>query len=213
MTGLALRRARSIVLVVVSGGLLVGGASAGQRATPILIGALTESWGPTPGIVGLRDGLIELGYRENEHFMIGVRFTQGEFAELPAAVRQLVERGADLLVGGENAALAARMVTDRIPIVFLGASDPVGLGLVQSFARPGGNVTGVADFRLELAALPGDIGQLPGRQFPGALGLGDAERRGRLGLRAAAALGDLRTADRFLLLLLHRARLQRARYG
>ena len=48
-----------------------------QSPRPVKIGALTESWGPTPAIVGLRDGLQELGYRENQDFVIGVRFTQG----------------------------------------------------------------------------------------------------------------------------------------
>ena len=47
-------------------GRLVDASAADQRAKPLLIGALTESWGPTPAIVGLRDGLSELGYRENE---------------------------------------------------------------------------------------------------------------------------------------------------
>ena len=136
------------------GGGLVGGSAAQQRARPLLIGALTESWGPTPAIVGLRDGLVELGYRENEHFVLGVRFTQGSAEELPRAARQLVERGADILVtggGGANEARALQQATDRVPIVFMSGSDPVGAGLVQSFARPGGNVTGVADLDVELA--------------------------------------------------------------
>jgi putative ABC transport system substrate-binding protein len=125
-----------------------------QRARPVLIGALSESWGPTPAIIGLRDGLAALGYRENEHFMIGVRFTQGNPAELPVAARQLVERGAGILVtggGGATEATAAQMATDTLPIVLMTGSDPVGLGLVRSLARPGGNITGVADLDVELA--------------------------------------------------------------
>ena len=84
--------------------------------------------------------------------MIGVRFTQGNPAELPAAARDLVKRGVDLIVttGGGNAAKAAQMATHQIPIVFLGASDPVGWGLVKSFARPGGNITGIADLESDL---------------------------------------------------------------
>jgi putative ABC transport system substrate-binding protein len=130
------------------------GTSAGQRAGPVRIGVLTESWGPTPAIVGLRDGLAELGYRENEHFVLGVRFTEGDRAALPAAARQLVERGADILTtggGGVSEARAVRMASDRIPVVFIGGSDPVGDGLVQSIARPGGNVTGIADLDIALA--------------------------------------------------------------
>jgi putative ABC transport system substrate-binding protein len=134
-------------------GLIGGAAGAQRRAGPVRIGALTESWGPTTLIVGLRDGLQELGYREDKDFTIGVRFTQGDRTELPAAARDLVRLGVDLIVAAEagNAARAAQMATDRIPIVFVGGSDPVGLGLVKSFARPGGNITGVADLDVELA--------------------------------------------------------------
>ncbi len=125
------------------------GAQAGRL---VKIGALTESWGPTPAIIGLRDGLQALGYRENEHFVIGVRFTQGDAAELPVAARELVRHGVDIIVTSDasNAAVAAKAATTRIPIIFIGGSDPVGLGLVKSFARPGGNVTGIADLDVEL---------------------------------------------------------------
>jgi len=141
-----------ITLLLVSNALLAIAVSAGERTGPIRIGQLTESWGPTPATVGLRDGLQELGYRENEDFVIGVRFTQGDRAALPAAARELVQLGADLIfMTGTHAAKAARMATSEIPIVFAGAiGDPVELGLIHSFARPGGNVTGVTDLDLEL---------------------------------------------------------------
>jgi putative ABC transport system substrate-binding protein len=142
------------VLLLIGGGLRPGSALAQARVAPILIGALTESWGPTPAIVGLRDGLVAMGYREDQDFVIGVRFTEGDSAALPAAAKQLVERGAAILVtggGGANEAKAVQMATDRIPIVFMSGSDPVRAGLVQSFARPGGNITGVADLDVELA--------------------------------------------------------------
>src|SRR5437867_4488430 len=126
---------------------LMGRAVGAPPARLIKIGALTESWGPTPAILGLRAGLQELGYRENEHFVIGVRFTQGNPAELAEAARDLVRHGTDIIVTGEggNTAKAAQAATSRIPIVFMGGSDPVGMGLVQSLARPGGNITGTAD--------------------------------------------------------------------
>jgi len=144
---------RSILVLAVSAFCGIAPSAAQPRSGPVLIGALTESWGPTPAIVGLRDGLVELGYREDEHFMIGVRFTQGDPAALRTAARQLVERGTHILVtggSGNNEAKAAQAATDRIPIVFMGGSDPVGTGLVQSFARPGGNITGIADLDVEL---------------------------------------------------------------
>ena len=133
---------------------LIGGATEAQRAArPVQIGALTESWGPTPAILGLRDGLRALGYREDQDFTIGVRFTQGESVELLAAARELVRGGADIIVTteGGNSARAAQMATDRIPIVFIGGGDPVELGLVKSLARPGGNLTGIASLDVELA--------------------------------------------------------------
>lgn len=131
--------------------LLICTVSAAERIKPIRIGALTDSWGPTPGVVGLRDGLKELGYRENQDFVIGVRFTQGNIAALPQAARELVEQGIDILFTNNPApAKAAQMATNSIPIVFYGAGDPIGLGLIKSFARPGGNITGVTDLDLDL---------------------------------------------------------------
>jgi putative ABC transport system substrate-binding protein len=145
-------RTLTVALLLVSGDLIGASGVAGQRARPVLIGALTESWGPKPAFVGVRDGLQELGYRENEHFTIGVRFTEGDPGALPAAARELVRLGAHMIVAhGGAATKAAQMATDRLPIVFVGGSDPVGLGLVRSFARPGGNVTGVVDLDADLA--------------------------------------------------------------
>jgi putative ABC transport system substrate-binding protein len=88
---------------------------------------------------------------EAEDFVIGVRFTQGDRTALSAAARQLVQDGVDiLLVDHDDAAQAARQATERIPIVSTTLGNPVEQGLIQSFARPGGNLTGVADLHLEL---------------------------------------------------------------
>src|SRR5712692_9175701 len=141
----------ALVALLVSSGLVTGDIDAEERAQPIKIGVLTSSWGPTPDIVGLRDGLLELGYRENEQFVIGVRFTQGDLTALPAAARELVQYGVDIIFASEESpAKAAQRATTRIPIVFSVVGDPVRLDLIQSFARPGGNITGVTDLRLEL---------------------------------------------------------------
>jgi len=136
---------------LVGSGLVTGGLGAAERGKPVKIGVLTEGFGPTTGAVGLRDGLTKLGYRENKDFVIGVRFTQGDTSALPAAARELVQQGVDILfTDGRNPAKAAQMETTKVPIVFAGGGDPVGLGLIQSFARPGGNITGVSDLELEL---------------------------------------------------------------
>jgi putative ABC transport system substrate-binding protein len=126
-------------------------AGAVERPKPIRIGALTDSWGPTPGVIGLRDGLTDLGYRENRDFVIGVRFTKGNIGALPQAARELVKQGVDILFTNNPApAKAAQQATKSIPIVFYGAGDPIGLGLIKSFSHPGGNMTGVTDLDLEL---------------------------------------------------------------
>jgi len=140
------------IVLLVSPVLLGGTAHTAERAHPFLIGALTESWGPTPSIVALRDGLVELGYRENEQFVLGVRFTQGDQTALPAASRALVEYGVDLIFADSvSAAKAAQLATTRIPIVLAGVGgNPVEMGLIQSFAKPGGNITGVVNLDVDL---------------------------------------------------------------
>lgn len=141
----------AVVVLLVNIAWIFGEVSATDRSQPLRIGALTESWGPTPQIVGLRDGLVGLGYRENEQFYIGVRFTQGDSAALSTAARQLVQYGVDLLFAGEDSsAKAAQLATSQVPIVFASVGQPIQGGLVQSFARPGGNITGVSDLDLEL---------------------------------------------------------------
>jgi putative ABC transport system substrate-binding protein len=128
------------------------GVGAAERSAPLRIGVLTEGFGPTQGAVGLRDGLHALGYRENRDFVIGVRFTQGDTSALPAAAKSLIQQKVDILfAAGRNPAKAAQMATSQVPIVFAGGGDPVGFGLIQSFARPGRNITGVTDLDLELA--------------------------------------------------------------
>ena len=118
---------------------------------PVRIGALNESWGPTPMVVGLRDGLKELGYQEDRDYFLGIRFTQGDRTALPVAAHELVKLGVDLIFAETDAAAkAAQLATSQVPIVFPYSSDPIGSGLIESFARPGGNITGVAGLTLDL---------------------------------------------------------------
>ena len=148
-------RYRLLFLVVLAFGLSsmypLTKVSADDRNRPIRIGALTLSWGPTPMIVGMRDGLLEFGYRENVDFFLGVRFTQGDIEALYTAAQELVQYGVDLLfVDADEPALAAQRAAIQIPIVFGSVADPIGMGLVQSYARPGSNITGVTDMELHL---------------------------------------------------------------
>jgi putative ABC transport system substrate-binding protein len=119
---------------------------------PVRIGVLTPAWGPPGGLDRLVEGLIDLGYRENEDFVIGVRFTQGNISALPAAAKAMVEGGVDLLLAdNEPAVRAAQEATSTHPIIFLGLGDPIGRGLIASYNQPGGNATGVAGLDLEVS--------------------------------------------------------------
>jgi putative ABC transport system substrate-binding protein len=92
-----------------------------------------------------RRGLAENGYVEGQNVKIEYGWANGQYARLPAMATDLVGRPLTVLVatGGEQAALAAKAATSAIPIVFAVGSDPVSLGLVAGYNRPGGNVTGV----------------------------------------------------------------------
>jgi putative tryptophan/tyrosine transport system substrate-binding protein len=146
------RFAALLLVAVLTTGIWPRPGLATNRNEPVKIGALTDSWGPTPAMVGLRDGLKDLGYRDGEQFVLGVRFTQGNAKSLPSAARELIAAGSDILfASGTNAAKAAQAATTAIPIIFAEAvGDPVQLGLVPSFAKPGGNITGVTDLFQEL---------------------------------------------------------------
>ena len=100
----------------------------------------------------------KLGYVEGKNIATEYRYADNKLDRLPALANELVRLKVEILVaGGTNAALAARDATRTIPIVFLNVSDPVADGLVDSLARPGGNITGftiisgaLAGKRLEL---------------------------------------------------------------
>jgi putative tryptophan/tyrosine transport system substrate-binding protein len=96
--------------------------------------------------------LRELGYVEGQNLIIEARWSEGRSEQNPALVAELVRLQPDVLVTATTPpTLAARQATDTIPVVFIGVSDPVALGIVASLARPGGNVTGLSDLHLGLS--------------------------------------------------------------
>ena len=135
-------------------GMLAGlGTAAARRATaqprrdPHRIGWLSPAAAATgaSNLDALLSGLRDLGYQEGRNFTIEARWAGGASDRLPALARELTELHVDVIcTAGTQASRAARDATSTIPVVFANVAFPVQQKLVASYARPGGNVTGVA---------------------------------------------------------------------
>jgi putative ABC transport system substrate-binding protein len=101
-----------------------------------------------------RQSLKEAGYIEGQTVAIEYRWAEDQIARLPTLAAELVKRQVSVIVAGGSpaSALAAKSVTATVPIVFMNAADPVAIGLVTSFNRPGGNVTGATLLSAELVS-------------------------------------------------------------
>jgi putative tryptophan/tyrosine transport system substrate-binding protein len=100
----------------------------------------------------IREGLREFGYAEGQNFAFEFRSADGNVDRLPALAADLVRLPVDVIVATFTpCALAAKQATTTIPIVMVAVADPVGAGLVQSLARPGGNITGFSNMGAEAA--------------------------------------------------------------
>ena len=135
-----------------------------QQPVPV-IGYLDASGLPR-WFEAFQRGLNDLGYVQGRTIAIELRSAAGEAKRLPDLAAELVRlRPKVIVASGSPAAIAARDVTATIPIVFTFATDPVGIGLVASLARPGGNITGQSN---QAAGLVGKRLQLLAEMVPGA---------------------------------------------
>jgi len=121
-------------------------ADAQQLAKIPRIGFLSGSGDPnTPGLQldAFRRGLRELGYIEGKNILVEYRYVEGRVDRIPSLVAELMQLKVDVFISGNLVAIrAAKQATKTIPIVMVSTADPVTAGLIDSLARPGGNITG-----------------------------------------------------------------------
>jgi len=124
-----------------------------QRAIPVIgiLYSFGSSMPANPAQIAFGQGLNDTGYVEGQNLAIERRYAEGHPDRFPALAADLISRNVDVLVATSiDSALAAKNATSTIPIVFAVGIDPVELGLVASLARPGGNLTGISRFNVEL---------------------------------------------------------------
>jgi putative ABC transport system substrate-binding protein len=148
-----MRRREFIAILAGAAGTWSLDTLAQQSAFPV-VGFLSSA-SPKPyadRVAGFRKGLDETGYVEGRDLAIEFRWAQGQYDRLPVFAVDLVRQKVAAIIssGGDVAALAAKAATSSIPIVVVTGSDPVKAGLVASFNRPGGNVTGASFVATEL---------------------------------------------------------------
>jgi putative ABC transport system substrate-binding protein len=116
----------------------------------VLSGGSTASRAPL--FAAFMRGMRDLGYVEGQNLIIEQRHAEGKFERLPEFVRELLAWNPDaLFVSTTPANLAAKAATSTVPIIMVSVSDPLGVGLIASLSRPGGNITGVTNISAELA--------------------------------------------------------------
>ena len=108
---------------------------------------------PSPIYEAYQKGLRDLGYIEGKNIILERRYAEGRLDRMPPFVQEFVQQKVDAILGVNNVVIrAAKEATKTIPIVMISSVDPVGAGYVDSFARPGGNITGVAWLNRDIGA-------------------------------------------------------------
>jgi ABC-type uncharacterized transport system substrate-binding protein len=130
-------------------------AEAQQPAKIPRIGYVSGAGNPTnpgPQIEAFRQGLRDLSYIEGKNILVEYRYAEGNFDRVPGLVAELVRLKVDVLVATFSVAIrAAKQATKTIPVVMVTQQDPVAIGIVDSLARPGGNITGLTRLGRDLS--------------------------------------------------------------
>jgi putative ABC transport system substrate-binding protein len=151
----SIMRRRDFLAAVAGAAACSAPSRAAQRGDPVIgylyAGSLANN---ADSVAAFWKGLAELGYVQGRNVRAEYREANNDLGRVPDLVRDLVRREVSLIAvpGSGPAARIARAATATIPIVFANAGDPLQSGLVASFSRPGGNVTGITDFGNDLSA-------------------------------------------------------------
>jgi putative ABC transport system substrate-binding protein len=135
-----------VLAAVTWAGAVSSTADAQPAGKPARVGFLASGDGvPGRAMAAFNEGLQEFGWVAGQNLVIEHRSASGQFERLPALAAELVRSNVDVIVAVPTpSAVAAKNATSTIPIVMVNAAEPVEVGLIASFARPGGNVTGVS---------------------------------------------------------------------
>ena len=108
------------------------------------VGVVLQGGSYSEAVDGLRDGLRELGLAEGKQVIILVHDAKGDLKSIEAAARRFEDDKVDLIYAvATSVALATKRVTKHVPIVFYAGTDPVTVGLVETYGKPGGRLTGI----------------------------------------------------------------------
>ena len=148
-----LARLPSVVALVLLIAPLVAGAQPAGRVYRIGMLETRSAALNAANIDAFRQGMRELGYKEGQNLEVVYRSSDGRDERFPDLANELMRLKVDLiLTRGTPATLAAKSATRTIPVVMASVGDPVGTGIVASLGRPGGNVTGLSNFNVEIYA-------------------------------------------------------------
>ncbi len=136
--------AAAIIVTLALGLLAAPPPTDAQQARVCRVGVILQGGPYYAAIDGLRDGLRELGLEEGKQFVLHVRDVKGDLKAVASAARGLEGEKVDLIYAlTTSVTVAVKRATKGVPIVFYAGTDPVAVGLVESFRKPGGRLTGI----------------------------------------------------------------------
>lgn len=151
-----MKKAAFLSILVVAAQLAVGVIAEAQVVSKIprigYVSGTGNAANQGPYVEALRQGMRELGYVEGKNFTIEYRGAEGKLDRIPGLVTDLVHLNVDVLIAPLPGAIhAAKQATKTIPIIMVSSQDPVEVGLVDSLAHPGGNLTGFSTLSQDLS--------------------------------------------------------------